>query len=414
VVKSNKVDTFSRYSARMAVIVPNEQMQSSSVWNFDIAHELGHMVMHRGIPTGNIETEREANAFAGAFLMPARTFGREFQALPFSWDHVFRLKKRWSASAAAIVRRAYDLNLLGAVEYRAALKHMSREGWNKREPHESRPQQSGVFEKVLDGLGQKATLTIDLPIEKLCEQLCFTTDAFYEVTGIAIQPRNIPPSRGTEMRSAVPSGSPNPSEPVVATTPASDSASAPVVAQREPPKQIPKPAPTPEELGVLGLDSIPPGAEVVWVTSSENVAKLARNQARPIVVMKEWHSALRDHSVFRDVKVLWHIQPEQSNALHDPEKEASRHLQASLEADPKIKSRLRWANANAVPAEAFQETATPPPGLSPQTGSIDAWRVGGSGASGSFRNPSGAIEIPSEDPDSPEAIRKRAGGLLGT
>jgi len=88
-------------------------MQSSSVWNFDVAHELGHMVMHRGIRTGNIETEREADVFADAFLMPGGAFGREFQALPFSWDHVFRLKKRWSASAAAIVKRAYDLNLLG-------------------------------------------------------------------------------------------------------------------------------------------------------------------------------------------------------------------------------------------------------------------------------------------------------------
>jgi hypothetical protein len=107
------------------------------------------------------------------------------------------------------VKRAYDLNLLGAVEYRAALKHMSRKGWNKREPHESRPQQSGVFEKVLNGLGQKATLTIDLPIEKLCEQLCFTPATFYEVTGIAIPPRNIAPSSGTEMLSAVSIGSPN-------------------------------------------------------------------------------------------------------------------------------------------------------------------------------------------------------------
>jgi len=151
VVKSNKVDTFSRYSAGMAVIFPNEQMQSSSVSNFNIAHELGHMVMHRGIRTGKIETEREADAFAGAFLMPGGAFGREFQALPFSWGHVFRLKKRWSASAAAIVKRAYDLNVLGVLAYRAALKHISRKGWNKREPHESRPQQSGAFEKVLNG-----------------------------------------------------------------------------------------------------------------------------------------------------------------------------------------------------------------------------------------------------------------------
>lgn len=153
-----------------------------------------------------------------------------------------------------------------------------------------------------------------------------------------------------------------PTEPVVATTLASDSASAPVTQptdpqglNSEPPNQILKPAPTPEEFGVLGLDSIPPGAEVVWVTSSETVAEQARNNGgHPIVVMKEWHRSLRDHPVFRDVKFLWLIHPVWSNALQDREQEASSHLQASLEADAKIKSRLRWARANFVPAEAFR------------------------------------------------------------
>jgi hypothetical protein len=159
------------------------------------------------------------------------------------------------------VKRAYDLSLLGAVEYRAALKHIYRKGWNKREPHQSRPQQSGVFEQVLNGLGQKATLTIDQPIEKLCQQLCFTPDTFYEVTEIAITPRNIAPSSGTETRSAVSIGSPNPSEPVVATTPASNSASAPVTQLTDP----------------YGLDSVRSGTKDIFLLRGADNCELARH-----------------------------------------------------------------------------------------------------------------------------------------
>jgi Zn-dependent peptidase ImmA (M78 family) len=122
-VKSQKVDTFSRYSASVAVIFPDQEIQSSSRWNFEIAHELGHLVMRRGVRTGSRETEEAANAFASAFMMPREAFAREFRELPFSWPHIFELKKRWHTSAAAALSRAYDLKLIEAVEYRKALKH---------------------------------------------------------------------------------------------------------------------------------------------------------------------------------------------------------------------------------------------------------------------------------------------------
>jgi hypothetical protein len=268
----------------------------------------------------------EADAFADAFLMPGGAFWREFQELPFSWDHVFRLKKRWSASAAAIVKRAYDLSSLGAVEYRAALKHMSRKRWNKREPHESRPQQSGVFEKVLNGLGQKATLTIDLPIEKLCEQLCFTPDTFYEVTGIAITPRNTAPSSGTETRSAVSIGSPNPSEPVVATTPASDSASAPVAQLTDP----------------YGLDSVRSGTKEIFLLRGADNCELARHcdQKDRAVGVEIWHREYMDLPVLKAVERVWVV------INRSDDREANTRFLRSIAADTSIRERSRIATVD--------------------------------------------------------------------
>jgi Zn-dependent peptidase ImmA (M78 family) len=180
-VRSSKVDAFSRYG-RTTVIFLNQEIPSTSRWNFDIAHELAHLVMHRGIPTGSLETENAANIFASAFLMPRKAFSREFRTAPFSWNHVYDLKRRWQTSAAAIVKRSYDLGLIGAVDYRKAFKYMSMKGWTRGEPYEPLFQQPELLENALQGLGKKVGLTLDA----LCRELRFAPDTFREVTGIPI------------------------------------------------------------------------------------------------------------------------------------------------------------------------------------------------------------------------------------
>ena len=181
--ESHKVDAFSRYGPT-AVIVLNQSVAGCSRWHFDIGHECGHLVMHRGISTGSLETERAADRFASAFLMPGKAFARDFAAASmFSWMHIFALKRRWRVSAAAIVRRAYDLGLLGAVEYRKAYKHMAWKGWLKNgEPEEPSFQPPELLASALNSLGKKVTFTL----EALRRELHFTSDTFEEVTGFAV------------------------------------------------------------------------------------------------------------------------------------------------------------------------------------------------------------------------------------
>ena len=244
--------------------------------------------MHRGIQTGNEDTERKADMFAGAFLMPSEAFGREFQAIAFSWEHVFRLKKRWGVSAAAIVKRAFDLSLMGAVAYEAASKHIYREGWNKAEPDDSRAQQSGLFENALSSLGQKETLTIDLPIEKLCEHFGFTPETFYEVTGIAIAPKNIPPSSGVETPSPVLITSPNVSEPAIAAARASETGS----------RQLPEP---------YGMDSVRPGTKDIFLLRGVDNCELARHCAQEdrAFGIEIWHREYGDLPAFKTAECFW-------------------------------------------------------------------------------------------------------------
>jgi Zn-dependent peptidase ImmA (M78 family)/transcriptional regulator with XRE-family HTH domain len=180
-VKSTKVDAFSRHG-QTSVIFLNQTIQSTSRWNFDIAHECGHLVMHPGISTGSIESEDEANRFASAFLMPRKAFSREFRTTSFSWPHIFGLKRRWNVSASAIVRRAYDLGLLDAVSYRQAFKYMSAKGWTKGEPYEPVFQQPELLEMAISGFGKTSGSTLD----SLRRELNFTADTFADVTGFPV------------------------------------------------------------------------------------------------------------------------------------------------------------------------------------------------------------------------------------
>jgi Zn-dependent peptidase ImmA (M78 family) len=180
--ESSQVDAFSR-DGSTAIIFLNQSVQSTSRWIFDIGHECAHLVMHSGVQTGTQETEAAADRFAAAFLLPRTAFAREFRASPLSWNHVFKLKKRWKASAAAIVKRAYDLRLIDAVEYRQSFKYMSARNWRKGgEPCEPDFKGPELLSTALDALGTR----IELTVEELCKDLHFTPEAFLTVTGTSV------------------------------------------------------------------------------------------------------------------------------------------------------------------------------------------------------------------------------------
>jgi Zn-dependent peptidase ImmA (M78 family)/transcriptional regulator with XRE-family HTH domain len=132
---SERLDALSMHRPR-PLIVRSTAKRSVVRLRFDLAHECGHLVMHQGVETGDSETEAQAHRFASAFLLPARAFATEFprRGRYMDWTALFALKRRWGVSVRAIARRAYDLEMIDAAQYRTANVHLVRAGQARGEP----------------------------------------------------------------------------------------------------------------------------------------------------------------------------------------------------------------------------------------------------------------------------------------
>jgi Zn-dependent peptidase ImmA (M78 family)/DNA-binding XRE family transcriptional regulator len=133
----DSVDALSWHRTRPLILL-RRVGSSVSRARFSLAHECGHIVLHRGIPTGDLETEAQADAFASALLLPAAAFWREFPRPKgrLDWHGLVEFKKRWGVSIQATMRRAFDLGIVGASVYRWFHIRVSQLGWRTAEPGE--------------------------------------------------------------------------------------------------------------------------------------------------------------------------------------------------------------------------------------------------------------------------------------
>lgn len=99
---------------------------------FTLAHELGHLVMHR-VPT--LEMEPQAHGFAAEFLMPRRDIETYFSG-GVSIASLATLKPIWRVSMGALLRRAFDLGSITESRYRRLNAELSRRGYRRQEPPE--------------------------------------------------------------------------------------------------------------------------------------------------------------------------------------------------------------------------------------------------------------------------------------
>lgn len=103
-----------------------------STWSerkrFNLAHELGHIVI---APIGDVDEEKAAHRFAGAFLIPADVLRTEVGAKrsSISIGELVALKKRFGVSIQALTYRCKDLGIINQAAFARLFRVFAERGW---------------------------------------------------------------------------------------------------------------------------------------------------------------------------------------------------------------------------------------------------------------------------------------------
>ncbi|HEU0087732.1 MAG TPA: XRE family transcriptional regulator [Pseudonocardiaceae bacterium] len=130
---AGRVDAFSTAAGGRPTVVLTADKGNGLRTRFTAAHELAHLLLHTDVIPGDIAHEREADAFAAEFLMPAAQIAAELPTrvdLPALLD----LQQRWGVSVAALLYRCRELGTLSEASYKRAMMQISRLGWRTHEP----------------------------------------------------------------------------------------------------------------------------------------------------------------------------------------------------------------------------------------------------------------------------------------
>ena len=111
------------------VIFLNENTPADCM-RFSLAHELGHIVMHRQISN---TMENEANSFASELLMPEQEMKYEFNE-PVTLKRLAELKRVYKVSMGALLVRAKSIGKISVHQSNYLWRQMSRLGYRKEEP----------------------------------------------------------------------------------------------------------------------------------------------------------------------------------------------------------------------------------------------------------------------------------------
>jgi Zn-dependent peptidase ImmA (M78 family)/DNA-binding XRE family transcriptional regulator len=123
----------------VSVTAPGDRLR------FNLAHELGHIIMHSAPAPGQ---EDEANAFAAEFLMPAKEIKPQLRNLDMA--RLADLKRHWKVSMQALIYRARSLEVITERQTRTWFMRFNKLGYRKNEPVEIPREEPDLIRRVID------------------------------------------------------------------------------------------------------------------------------------------------------------------------------------------------------------------------------------------------------------------------
>lgn len=143
--EADSIDAFSQRTTvdgeEVYLVVVTQGTRSECRIRLDMAHELGHIILHPW--SDDIEElsreefklrEGQANMFASALLLPEKEFSEDVRQYPTDLNYYIFLKKKWKVSIQAMIVRAFQLGFITGNQYQYMMRQVSKRGWRKNEP----------------------------------------------------------------------------------------------------------------------------------------------------------------------------------------------------------------------------------------------------------------------------------------
>lgn len=167
----SKIDAFSQRTVlgnnSIYFVAVDQGTKPEGRIRFDIAHELGHILLHPWSESLELisreefkSRETQANIFASALLLPRNSFGRDVKAYPTDLKYYLWLKKKWKSSVQSMVYRSHQLRIITDNQYQYMMRQISKNGWRKKEPDDvPYALNENIFQGAIDLLFKERILT---------------------------------------------------------------------------------------------------------------------------------------------------------------------------------------------------------------------------------------------------------------
>lgn len=178
------VDAYSFESKIRPIIILNPLKGDYYRQRWDLAHEIGHLVLHGDAEPGGHIVETEAHRFAAELLLPAQPVREQLPHRPI-WPRLQALKEHWGVSIQALLYRARELGIYSDVTYRNAMLKMSQAGWRRQEPG-ARPriEQPSLFPSALRLLEDSGVSSAQLSSEARVPMTIFRIITARDIEGV--------------------------------------------------------------------------------------------------------------------------------------------------------------------------------------------------------------------------------------
>lgn len=167
---SDRVDAFSHWYGQRPFVFTNPAKNDRARSRMDVAHELGHLLLHHDAEPGSQILERQATTFASQFLAPTSRLRDELPSR-LDFDRLHELKRQWGMSLKALIYRGHAMGVYRDHTYRRGMNLLAE--WGYPEPGDLGPREApavigravhllasrGMY---LDGLATRSAMPIEL------------------------------------------------------------------------------------------------------------------------------------------------------------------------------------------------------------------------------------------------------------